>query len=85
MLGSLALVFALLNLVNGLYLTPLSHTFQDKFLVRLERRYSRILNWALRGRQPLKLLAGTFGLLIFSIVFFALMKPNVEFFPCQRA
>ena len=80
-LGSLSLFFALLNLLNGLYLTPLSHTFQDKFLVRLERQYSKILNWALMGRQPLKLLAGTFGLLIFSIVFFALMKPNIEFFP----
>ena len=84
MFGSLALVFSLLNLVNGLYLTPLSHAFQDKFLVRLERRYSRILNWALSSRQPLKLLAGTFGLLIFSIVFFALMKPNVEFFPVNE-
>ena len=61
LLGSLALVFALLNLVNGLYLTPLSHIFQDKFLARLERRYSKILNWALMGRQPLKLLAVTFG------------------------
>ena len=80
-LGSLSLFFALLNLLNGLCLTPLSHTFQDKFLVRLERQYSKILNWALMGRQPLKLLAGTFGLLIFSIVFFALMKPNIEFFP----
>ena len=49
LLGSLALVFALLNLVNGLYLTPLSHIFQDKFLARLERRYSKILNWALMG------------------------------------
>ena len=84
LLGSLALVFALLNLVNGLYLTPLSHIFQDKFLARLERRYSKILNWALMGRQPLKLLAVTFGLLIFSIVFFALMKPNVEFFPVNE-
>ena len=36
------------------------------------------------GRQPLKLLAGTFGLLIFSIGFFALMKPNVEFFPVNE-
>ena len=80
-LGSLSLFFALLNLLNGLCLTPLSHTFQDKFLVRLERQYSKTLNWALMGRQPLKLLAGTFGLLIFSIVFFALMKPNIEFFP----
>ena len=83
-LGSLCLIFTLLNLLNGLYLTPLSHLFQDKFLVHLERRYSKILNWALMGRQPLKLLAGTFGLLIFSIVFFALMKPNVEFFPVNE-
>ena len=83
-LGSLCLIFTLLNLLNGLYLTPLSHLFQDKFLVRLERRYSKILNCALMGRQPLKLLAGTFGLLIFSIVFFALMKPNVEFFPVNE-
>ena len=82
--GSLALVFALLNLVNGLYFTPMSHAFQDKFLVRLENRYSRVLNWALGGRKPLKLLAGTFGLLIFSIVFFVLMKPNVEFFPVNE-
>ena len=36
------------------------------------------------GRKPLKLLAGTFGLLIFSIVFFTLMKPNVEFFPVNE-
>ncbi|MDA9898193.1 efflux RND transporter permease subunit [Flavobacteriales bacterium] len=84
MLGSLALAFALLNLLNGLYFTPLSHRFQDKFLVRLENRYSRILNWALQGRMPIKLLAGTFGLLIFSIVFFGLMKPNVEFFPVNE-
>ena len=83
-LGSLALVFALLNLLNSLYITPLSYTFQDKFLTSLERRYSRILNWALSGRHPLKLLAGTFGLLIFSIAFFALMKPNVEFFPVNE-
>ena len=52
--------------------------------MRLERLYSRLLNWALGGRQPLKLLAGTFGLLIFSIGFFALMKPNVEFFPVNE-
>ncbi|MDB2651801.1 hypothetical protein N9Y26_00615 [bacterium] len=50
-LGSLALAFALLNLLNGLYFTPLSHRFQDKFLVRLENRYSRILNWALQGHR----------------------------------
>lgn len=84
MLGSLALIYGLLNLLNSLYLTPWSYWFQDTLLVRLEERYSKILNWALDGRRPLKLLAGTFGLLIFSIMFFALMKPNVEFFPVNE-
>lgn len=84
MLGSLALIYGLLNLLNSLYLTPWSYWFQDTLLVRLEERYSKTLNWALDGRRPLKLLAGTFGLLIFSIMFFALMKPNVEFFPVNE-
>ncbi len=84
MLGSLALIYGLLNLLNSLYLTPWSYWFQDTLLVRLEERYSKALNWALDGRRPLKLLAGTFGLLIFSIMFFALMKPNVEFFPVNE-
>ena len=84
LLGSLALVFSLLSLVNGFYFTPWSYWFQDVLLVRLEKKYSSILNWALNGRQPIKLLAGTFGLLIFSIIFFALMKPNVEFFPVNE-
>ena len=83
-LGSLALVFSLLSLINGFYFTPWSYWFQDVLLVRLEKRYSSILTRALNGRQPLKLLFGTFGLLIFSIVFFVLMKPNVEFFPVNE-
>ena len=83
-LGSLALVFSLLSLINGFYFTPWSYWFQDVLLVRLEKRYSLILARALNGRQPLKLLFGTFGLLIFSIVFFVLMKPNVEFFPVNE-
>jgi multidrug efflux pump subunit AcrB len=83
-LGSLALAFSLLSLINGFYFTPWSYWFQDVLLVSLEKRYSSILAWALNGRQPLKLLFGTFGLLIFSIAFFVLMKPNVEFFPVNE-
>ncbi len=84
LLGSLAFVFAFLHTINTLYLTPISYWFQDVYLVRLEQRYERLLNWALRGRNPIKLLFGTGGLLIFSIVFFAMMSPNVEFFPVNE-
>lgn len=83
-LGSLVLVFSLLSLINGFYFTPWSYWFQDVLLVRLEKKYSFILAWALKGSQPIYLLIGTFGLLIFSIVFFVLMKPNVEFFPVNE-
>ncbi|MGC6470326.1 MAG: efflux RND transporter permease subunit [Flavobacteriales bacterium] len=84
LLGSLALVFGILNILNSMYLTPLSYYFQDNLLVKLEKRYSNILQWALAGKTPFRLLLGTFGLLIFSIVFFGMMKPNVEFFPVNE-
>lgn len=84
LLGSLVFVFGLLALVNGAYLTPASYWFQDTLLVRLEERYAKILSWALSGKRPRKLLLGTGGLLIFSIVFFAVLSPNVEFFPVNQ-
>jgi len=83
-MGSLALIYGLINLLINLYLTPLSYWFQDTLLIRLENKYSAILKWALEGRKPLKLLGGTFLLLIFSIVFFVLMQPKVEFFPVNE-
>ncbi|MGC6428250.1 MAG: efflux RND transporter permease subunit [Flavobacteriales bacterium] len=84
LLGSLAICFSILSLINGFYFTSWSYWFQDNLLVRLEKKYASILDWALKGKQPLRLLLGTFALLVFSILFFALMKPNVEFFPVNE-
>ena len=84
LLGSLAICFGILSLINGFYFTSWSYWFQDNLLVRLEKKYASILDWALKGKQPLRLLLGTFALLVFSILFFALMKPNVEFFPVNE-
>ncbi|MBF90727.1 MAG: copper transporter, partial [Flavobacteriales bacterium] len=83
-LGSLAFVFGLLTLINGLYLTPTSYWFQDKLLVRLEDKYAQTLAWALSGKRPKRLLFGTAGLLVFSIVFFGMLSPKVEFFPVNQ-
>ena len=47
-------------------------------------KYASILDWALKGKLPLRSLLGTFAFLVFSILFFALMKPNVEFFPVNE-
>lgn len=84
LMGGILVAFALLTLLNGFYLTPASYWFQDSLLVRLEKRYASALKWVLEGRRPITLLMATGGLLILSIVFFALMSPNVEFFPVNE-
>jgi len=84
LMGSLLIVFALLTLINGLFLTPLSYWFQDSLLVKLENQYSKALNWALSGLKPYLLLSGTGLLLFLSIGFFAFKAPKVEFFPVNE-
>ncbi|MGB2136879.1 MAG: efflux RND transporter permease subunit, partial [Flavobacteriaceae bacterium] len=84
LMGSLLIVFALLTLINGLFLTPLSYWFQDSLLVKLENQYSKTLNWALSGLKPYILLSGTGLLLFLSIGFFAFKVPKVEFFPVNE-
>ena len=82
--GAILFVLALLTLLNGIYLTPLSYWFQDNLLAKLEQKYANVLDWALKGKNPVKLIFGTFAMLIFSIMFFVLMQPNVEFFPVNE-
>ena len=82
--GSLLIAFAILTLINGLLLTPISHWFQDTLLVKLEKQYAQILHWSLTGYKPYLLLAGT-GLLLFSsIALFIFKAPKVEFFPVNE-
>jgi multidrug efflux pump subunit AcrB len=45
------------------------------------RNYEKLLRWAVARWRPVWLLVGTFGLLVFSIIFFSIRKIPVEFFP----
>jgi multidrug efflux pump len=81
LLGSLLLVFALIGISHALFLDRFSTWFQRVFLVWLEHKYLLVLNFALRGFNPFMMVAGTVLLLILTIVFYALSKPTVEFFP----
>src|ERR1700759_2047925 len=57
------------------------HGFQNRALPWIMGHYENLLRWALTGRRPVGLLAGTFGLLIFTIVFFVMRQVPVVFFP----
>jgi multidrug efflux pump subunit AcrB len=80
-IGSLILLFALIGLANLLFLNKLGKWFYDHFLVWLDRNYSGLLNYFLRGRHPYLVLAGAFFLLFFTLFLMGVRKPKVEFFP----
>lgn len=68
-------------ILNAYVIYPSSLWFKDTFMPRLEKIYDRFIKFALRGRNAYKFLGGTFGLLIFSIVFLIAFMPKVLFFP----
>jgi multidrug efflux pump len=80
-LGNLLIFFSFIVVLNSYVFTGLIHSFQNKTLPSIMRRYESLLRWALSGWKPVGLLLGTFGLLILTIILFGILKPPVVFFP----
>ena len=62
-------------------LIPASKHFQFKTLPRIEARYQRFLDFALKGSNAYKFFFGTVVLLIVAIGMFSIFTPPVLFFP----
>jgi len=77
----LFIIAAAITISNFLFLHDLGQWFQNKFLVKLENLYLKILKYSLRGKKPGLLLTGTFLLLIITVFFFFANKPKILFFP----
>ena len=67
--------------LNMIFFWKVERWFRSVFLSWLENVYSRVLSYALRGKNPIWFLVGTFGLMIFTIVLFGIRQPEVKFFP----
>jgi multidrug efflux pump subunit AcrB len=80
-IGNILLLIMILIVLNKYIFDGLIHRFQNRALPWIMRHYENLLRWALKGRRPVGLLIGTFGLLIFSFVFFGMRKVPVVFFP----
>src|SRR5690606_27159299 len=78
---NLLAITALITLLNFFLLRPGSFYFQERVMPALERGYHNFIKRALYRRMPAWVLAGTFGLLIFSIMALTLNMPKVIFFP----
>ncbi len=83
-LGNLAVLIGFSGFLNVFVLRPGARVLQTKWLPALENFYERFLKFALAGKRPYAYLAGTFGLLIFSLLLFAVFPPKVEFFPVNE-
>ena len=80
-LGNLLLFIVLMVLFNHFILNDVIHRFQNRFLPWIMGRYEKLLRWGLNGWRPVWLLLATFGLFIFSIIFFGMRQVPVVFFP----
>ena len=79
--ANLLMLGALLIPFNLYVLSPSIDWFQNVMLTRLEKLYSKTVNFALKGITPYLLLFGTFGLLVFSIMLVIWKSPEVILFP----
>ncbi|MBN1990731.1 MAG: efflux RND transporter permease subunit [Bacteroidales bacterium] len=80
-LANILAIMAIVLYLNMIFFWKVERWFRSVFLSRLENVYSRVLSYALRGKNPIWFLAGTFGLMIFTIVLFGIRQPEVKFFP----
>lgn len=79
--GNLVMFFLLLGILNRYVLEGIITRFQDRALPWIMARYETLLRYSLHGWRPVKILVGTFILLILSVLFFGARKVPVVFFP----
>jgi multidrug efflux pump len=79
--GNLLILFAILMVLNKYIFDGLIHKFQNSTLPWIMSHYENLLRWALKGWRPAWLLVGTFGLLVFSVIFIGIRNVPVVFFP----
>ncbi len=80
-IGNLSITMLGLYCLNKFVLTAVIKNFQDNTWPRFQTSYSNVLRNMLQGWRPVYMLAGTVGLLFFTIWFMGVRKPGVVFFP----
>lgn len=79
--GNLMIFMVIISIINRYFITDAIHGFQNRALPWIMNHYESLLRWAVKGWRPAWLLVGTFGLLVFSFIFFGASGVPVVFFP----
>ena len=78
---NILILFGIVGLLHVVFLRRMESWFQDIFLTKLERVYSRVLRYALKGKRLLAFFFGTLALLIITVMLFFSRMPDVTLFP----
>jgi len=80
-LGGLAAFFALVGLMNILFLNRIGIWFKDFLLIWMEDYYEKIIRFAIRKRNSAWFILGTIVLFIFTMGLLQVRAPKTIFFP----
>jgi multidrug efflux pump len=80
-MGNFVVLLVGLFFLNKYFLVHAVQRFQTQWWPAVQNKYTSLLVWCLKGYRPIWLLVATFGMLIFSFILTAIVKPNVVFFP----
>ena len=67
--------------LHRFYLEHVIRKFQENSWPKVQNRYHKIVVWCLEGKRPILVVASVVVLFFLSIVFTAIRKPPVVFFP----
>lgn len=80
-LGTLLIIFAVIGLLNLIFMSRLAIWFQNVALVWMENTYLKFIQFALRKATPYILIASTILLMFVTMGYYFGSNPKVEFFP----
>jgi len=80
-IGSLSAFFALMGVLNILFLNRIGIWFKDVLLVWLENYYEKIIHFAIKKHNSGWFILGTIVLMFLTIGFLQLREPKMVFFP----
>ncbi len=79
--ANLLLLLAALMVFNTYVLNDLIHSFQNRVLPALMRRYEKLLKWVLVGRRPVWAFVSLFGIFLVSLGMLMARGNKTTFFP----
>ena len=83
-LATFVLFIAISYMGHNLYMYKLLEYFQKRIIPGIMNKYDHLLQWVVKGRNPYRLLWGTFGLLLITVIATMTIGLKVELFPSNQ-